>query len=58
MKNTKTGLAKYYKLVRICTICKEEYGSDFNDVPEICPICLQKIKNRGSVLNRSRVADK
>jgi rubrerythrin len=42
---SRTNLAKLYKRVMICKLCKKIYGSDLSDKKEdrICPICMKKI---------------
>lgn len=42
----RTNLEKYFKQVRVCKICKREYGlDDKDDYNNVCPVCHQKMLN-------------
>ena len=42
-------LKDYYKFVKVCKLCKKEYGLDKNKEKrgkDICPICLVKLRKK------------
>lgn len=47
-KLNRTELEKYYKKVKECVICKEDYGIDGSEQnKDVCPTCIQnKLKQR------------
>jgi rRNA maturation endonuclease Nob1 len=44
-------LEKYYKFIKICVLCKKEYGVDkkYKKDNKLCPICAYKMRNNKKV---------
>ena len=49
----RVNLKKVYKFVKICLLCKQEYGVDNlkeRSNPNTCPVCVGNIRKTGNFL--------
>lgn len=52
VKNRRKDLKKYYKEVKVCILCKKEYGNDYGKSEnKICPECLIKLQKENKAKN-------
>lgn len=51
MNYDRIDLNKYYKFVKVCCVCRKDYGMDLKSerlMKDICPDCITKIRRKKS----------
>jgi rRNA maturation endonuclease Nob1 len=51
------NLEEYYKYIYKCSLCRKSFGRDFKvriSQETICPVCVMKQSDRGSILSQSK----
>lgn len=57
MNEEQKDILKYYKVIKICSnsSCNRPYGTDMPFDNGICPICLNKLMDRHSKLDKGNL---